>query len=69
MIIESEKWLEERLYDFNQDKIESLLDMLETQSEAIQQYLNSPYKAQKGVLESCCEHTKLFIQKVRYENT
>ena len=58
-----------RIYYFNQDKLEALLDMLETQSEVIEQYLNSPYKAQKGVLESCLKHTKLFIQKVRYENT
>jgi len=62
---ESEKWLNERMESYDNDKQEALFDMLVRTTEVIGQFVGShESSATKRLLESCMEHNRLFINKV-----
>lgn len=60
----TEKWLEEKVWEYNEDPKEALRNMLSTTTDVIEQYIKNPNIATKGVLDACMEHNKLFLQKV-----
>ena len=62
---ETEKWLREKIKDYNIDPKQTLEDMLESTTYVMTQYNNNPNsKVAKGIFESCIKHNKLFLKKI-----
>lgn len=63
----TEKWLEEKISNYNENPKEALEDMLYITNNAIKQFINNPDSyATKGLLKSCMLHNKLFLEKIGY---
>ena len=60
----TQEWVKEKVLAYNQNPKELLEDMLSITNDVIEQYINSPNIAQRGLLESCLEHNKLFLLEV-----
>jgi hypothetical protein len=60
----TEQWLEEMISSYNENPKEALEDMLSSTTSVIEQYVESPSAASKGLLDSCLKHNKLFLQAV-----
>ena len=60
----TEEWINEKVDDFNKDKLETLEDLLITTTDVIKQYVTSPTRATKGVLESCLNHNTLLLKEL-----
>ena len=57
----TDQWLNEKLAAYKNNPQEALLEMLITTTEVMEQYLQSPSPASKGLLEVCVEHNNLFF--------
>lgn len=57
----TDQWLNEKLAAYKNNPQEALLEMLITTTEVMEQYLQSPSLASKGLLEVCVEHNNLFF--------
>jgi hypothetical protein len=60
--IQFEKWLEDKKQRYSTNKEECYQDILSSTTSAIDQYLKSPYQAQKGVLESAVKCNEMFLE-------
>jgi|AntAceMinimDraft_13_1070369.scaffolds.fasta_scaffold16783_1 hypothetical protein len=61
----TEKWLKEKVWEYEQDPKEALENMLATTTDVMKQYQNNiESKAAKGVFDACIEHNKLFLIEV-----
>lgn len=60
----TDQWLNEKLAAYKNDPQEALLEMLITTTEVIEQYLQNPSHASKGLLEVCVEHNNLFFNSI-----
>jgi hypothetical protein len=56
------KWLENKKHQYFENKEECYQDILSSTTSAIDQYLKSPYQAQKGVLESAVKCNEMFLE-------
>lgn len=64
-LIATKAWLEERVWEYEQDGHEAIKNMLVTTHNVMLQYKNNPTsKAAKGVFDACIAHNKLFLIKV-----
>lgn len=62
--IEFDKWLEDKKQRYLENKEECYNDILSSTTSAIDQFLKSPYQAQKGVLESAVKCNERFLEFV-----
>lgn len=60
----TDQWLNEKLAAYKNDPQEALLEMLITTTEVIEQCLQNPSQASKGLLEVCVEHNNLFFNSI-----
>ena len=60
----TDDWLKEKLSAYNKEPKQTLEDMLLTTTDVIEQYLKSPSRSTRGLIESCLQHNKLFIENV-----
>ena len=59
---ELQKWVDEKIAEYKEDKVECLELMLHNTNQIIEQFLNSPTsQATIGVLENCMKCNKKFI--------
>lgn len=61
---EFDKWLDDKKFRYSFDKEMCYQDILSSTTSAIDQYLKSPYQAQKGVLESAVKCNEMFLEFV-----
>ena len=64
MALTTEQWLSEKIESYKENPKETMESMLINTTDVIEQYINSPNTAQKGVLEACLEHNKLFLSEI-----
>lgn len=62
--IEFNKWLKDKKQRYLENKEECYNDILSSTTSAIDQFLKSPYQAQKGVLESAVKCNEMFLEFV-----
>lgn len=62
--IEFNKWLEDKKQRYSENKEECYNDILSSTTSVIDQFLKSPYQAQKGVLESAVKCNEMFLEFV-----
>ncbi len=60
----TEQWLSEKLANYKEDPTQTMRDMFINTTSVIEQYLNSPNIATKGVLEACLKHNNLFASEI-----
>ncbi len=60
----TDQWLNEKLAAYEKNPQEALLEMLITTTQVIEQYLQNPSHASKGLLEVCVEHNNLFFNSI-----
>ena len=61
----TEDWLKEKVWQYNEDPKEALENMLATTNDVMVQYKSNPTsKVAKGVFDSCMEHNKLFLIEI-----
>jgi hypothetical protein len=62
---ELQKWVDKKIAEYKEDKVDCLEMMLYNTNQIIEQFLNSPTsQATKGVLENCMKCNKKFISVV-----
>jgi hypothetical protein len=62
--IEFDKWLEDKKFRYSFNKEMCYQDILSSTTSIIDQFLKSPYQAQKGVLESAVKCNEIFLEFV-----
>ena len=63
----TEQWLEEKIEDYNENPDEALKDRLLSTIILIEQYVKSPSRTTKSMLDSCLHHNKLFLKEIGVE--
>ena len=69
----TEDWLEDKIYDYNENKTETLENMLSNTTDVIEKYIENISHTTGiattnalSVLKSCMKHNKLFFQEVGF---
>lgn len=62
-----QKWMNQKMIDYNKNPQKTLEDLLVDTTESIRQYIDNPEsKTAKGVLQSCLECNELFINYISH---
>lgn len=59
-----QEWLDKKLDDYNENSQETLGELLNSTTCAIEQYFKSESFVAKEILKSCLECNKLFLEKI-----
>lgn len=60
----TKQWLDEKLDEYRSDPKYTVEDVLTATTNAIEQYVKGPSAATKGLLISCLEHNRLFLEAI-----
>lgn len=61
----TEDWIIKKIEEYNNDPINTILDMLATTTNAMELYNNNPTsKVAKGVFDAHIEHNNLFLKEL-----